>query len=67
MPNLTEAQRAQRNLNAHAQATFARYHWHDRYAAQGGGTMDFWDKLTPEEKAFCSDAVREIQARVAIP
>lgn len=64
MPALTTAERTARNLNAHAEATFARFHWHDSYAKQGGGTMDFWDTLSRPQKAFCRDAVAEIQKRV---
>lgn len=53
-----------RNLNPTPAAVFAMYHWHDRYAyEQKGGTMDFWDSLTREEKAFCNRAVLDIKAR----
>ncbi len=57
---MTIAERTARNLNAHAAATFAMWHWHDRYAAQGGGVMDFWDSLTRREKVYCCDAVDAI-------
>lgn len=33
---------------------------HDRYAAQRGGVMDFWDSLPYRERAFCCDAVAAI-------
>jgi hypothetical protein len=58
--SLTIAERTARNLNPHAAATFAMWHWHERYADQGGGVMDFWDDLTRHEKQFCCDAVAAI-------
>lgn len=60
MTSLTMAERTRRNLNAHQAATFAMFHWHDRYAAQGGGVMDFWDGLNRREKTYCCDAVAAI-------
>ena len=61
---MTESERSQRNLNAHPAATFARFHWHDRYAEQRGGTMDFWDSLTQQEKRFCCEASEAIIAAI---
>lgn len=58
--SLTMTERATRNINAHQAATFARIHWGRRYSEQGGGTMDFWDTLSRSEKAFCCEAVADI-------
>lgn len=51
-----------RNLNPTPEAVFAMYHWHTRYAALGGGSMDFWDSLTKAEKLFCRDAINAIRS-----
>lgn len=58
---MTEAQRAKRNLDAHAAATFARIYWGKRYSEQRGGCMDFWDTLTASEKRFCREAAIDIR------
>lgn len=50
-----------RNLNPTPAARFAMYHWHEEYAAQHGGSMDFWDSLTRSEKAYCNRAVLDIK------
>lgn len=42
--------RTQRNLNPHKAARLAMLVWHDEYAAQGGGSMDFYDSLTAFQK-----------------
>ena len=49
-----------RNMNPTPEARFAMLHWHNEYAAQGGGSMDFYDKLTPRQKRYCEDAVQYI-------
>lgn len=49
-----------RNLNPHQSAVAAMWLWGERYAAQGGGSMDFWDSLTDSEKRLCRDMVRRI-------
>ena len=55
--------RDKQNLNPTAEARFAMRHWHDRYAAQHGGSMDFYlDVLTKQERQYCIDSVREIVA-----
>lgn len=51
----------QRNLRPTPEAVFAMYHWHEAYAAQRGGVMDFWDTLSDRDKRFCHDAVRAIR------
>lgn len=52
--------RAQRNLNPHKPAVAAMWLWGKRYSGQGGGSMDFWDSLTPSEKRLCRDMVKRI-------
>ena len=55
--NEIERKRARRNLNPHKPALLAMWLWGKRYAAQGGGSMDFWDKLTEQEKNSCRECV----------
>ncbi len=43
-------ERDRRNLNATAPAYVAMALYNKRYAAQNGGSMDFWDKLSAYEK-----------------
>lgn len=55
---------ALRNQHPTPAAVFAMFHWHDRYAEQSGGSMDFFDSLTPRERQFCADAVaRMVEAQ----
>lgn len=42
-----------RNLNPHAEARLAMALWDKEYAAQRGGSMDFWDGLSESRKALC--------------
>lgn len=35
--------------------------YHDEYAAQRGGPMDFWDELTEAQKRNCRERMREIE------
>jgi hypothetical protein len=51
-----------RNLTPHKAARFAMLHWHDRYASQNGGSMDFWYSLTSRERLYCREAILEIEA-----
>ncbi len=54
-------QRDRDNLNPTPEASFAMHHWHDRYAKQFGGTMDFYlDVITKRERAYCVQSVCEI-------
>ncbi len=52
--------RDRRNLTPTAPAVVAMNLWGQRYSEQNGGSMDFWDKLSAEEKKRC----HEIAARV---
>lgn len=47
--------RAERNLNPHREARLAMVIWGDEYAAQNGGSMDFWDTLSPGRKRQCRE------------
>lgn len=60
MNNRTEAQRAKRNLNPHAEARVAMLVWGERYSKQSGGSMDFYDSLTDSERNLCREWAREI-------
>lgn len=40
----------QRNLNPTHEARIAMIVWGDEYAAQSGGSMDFWDNLSDDRK-----------------
>ena len=60
---LTERDRATRNLNPHAEARVAMAIWSYEYAfKQSGGSMDFWDSLSPGQKRQCVDFVDKILA-----
>lgn len=50
-----------KNLNPTPEAVFAMHHWHNKYASQGGGSMDFYDNLTKLEKRYCARAVEAIE------
>lgn len=49
-----------RNLNPHKPAVAAMFIYGADYAAQGGGSMDFWDALSAYRKTVCREAVRKI-------
>jgi hypothetical protein len=51
---------ARRNLHPHRSARMAMYLYGSRYAAQNGGSMDFWDKLTESEKQTCRECVEKL-------
>ena len=44
-----------RNLNPHREARLAMIKWSAQYAAQGGGSMDFWDTLHESKKRLCRE------------
>ena len=50
-----------RNLNPHKQARAAMYLFGKRYAAQRGGSMDFWDSLSDSDKRLCRKLVEDIE------
>lgn len=56
-----DRERAQRNLNPHAEAQLAMALWSHEYAfEQNGGSMDFWDSRTARQKRICVDIVSDI-------
>lgn len=60
---MREQDRATRNLNPHAEARVAMAIWSFEYAfKQSGGSMDFWDSLSPGQKMRCVDIVDKILA-----
>jgi hypothetical protein len=60
MKELTERARAQRNLNPHKPALIAMWLWGSEYAAQGGGSMDFWDARTEGQKQICRQCLQRL-------
>ena len=50
-----------RNLNPHKAARAAMFLFANRYAGQGGGSMDFWDSLNKSDQGFCRRCVEEIE------
>ena len=49
-----------RNLNPTPEARLAMFKWGKRYSEQRGGSMDFWDSLTPSEQTLCREVVEQI-------
>lgn len=47
----------QRNLHPHAEARLAMAIWGEEYSKQRGGSMDFWDGLSPFRKSLCVQIV----------
>jgi hypothetical protein len=58
---VTEKERAQRNLNPHKPALVGMWLWSHEYSQQGGGSMDFWDKLSEDRKISCRDCVERLE------
>jgi hypothetical protein len=56
-----ERRRDTRNANPIAPARVAMAIWGDRYSAQRGGSMDFWDTLNPGDKSLCIDIAERIK------
>jgi hypothetical protein len=57
-----------RNLNPHKPAVMAMCIFSGRYAAQSGGSMDFWGSLSSGEQKTCRDLVARLeQAPVEVP
>jgi hypothetical protein len=53
--------RMQRNLHPHQAAVAAMYLYGAEYSKQGGGSMDFWDRLEPSRKRLCRRLVKDIK------
>jgi len=54
-------EQAARNLDPHASARAAMWLFGERYAAQRGGSLDFWDTLGAPEKRMARDCAKEIR------
>jgi hypothetical protein len=66
MSKTNDTMRTRRNLNPTPEARAAMWLWGKEYAAQGGGSMDFWDKLDASRQRLardCADSI--IDAAVA--
>jgi hypothetical protein len=50
-----------RNINPHAEAHLAMVMWGNEYCQQNGGSMDFWDALSPSRKTLCREMVEKIK------
>ena len=60
-PGTSAAAQAKRNLNPHKPARVAMILWNEKYASQGGGSMDFWDRLSESDKKLCRDILQQIE------
>lgn len=56
-----ERKRDARNLSPHAEAIAAMHLWGAEYAAQSGGSMDFWDGLSLGRQKICQELVDRIK------
>lgn len=54
-------ERHSRNMDAHAPARAASWLFSERYAAQRGGIMDFWDTLDAPERRMARECAKEIR------
>lgn len=50
-----------RNLNPHKPAVAAMCIWGAEYARQGGGSMDFWDRLDESRRRIARELVEYIE------
>jgi hypothetical protein len=50
-----------RNLNPTPEARVAMIIWGAEYAAQRGGSMDFWDSLSADRKRRCELVVKTLK------
>lgn len=66
MPNLNVLDMSpddpRRNLNPIPQAVVAMYLYGAEYAAQQGGSMDFWDRLDGRRKRWCKEISDDVIA-----
>ena len=51
-----------RNLNPTPAAQVARIIWGQEYAAQRGGTVDFWDQLSADRQRRCELVIEELES-----
>lgn len=57
-----DLERDRRNADPTAEALVAMCIWGAEYAAQGGGSMEFWDRLNRSRKDQCRRMVDRIRA-----
>lgn len=57
----SEEIRDHQNLNPHKEARMAMCIFGARYAAQSGGSMDFWRSLSTSDRKVCRDMVNAIE------
>ena len=69
MASLTPAERkhGRKNTDPHAEAHVAMTLWSNEYCQQNGGTIDFWDALSPERKTYCRELVARIKELPSAP
>ena len=58
---MKEQEQIHRNNDPHKPAVAAMYMWGAEYARQGGGSMDFWDKLSASRKTICRELVARLE------
>jgi hypothetical protein len=56
-----------RNLHPTAAARIAMIIWGKEYSEQRGGSMDFFDSLSPDARHRCELAVEDLQAEIGKP
>lgn len=57
---MTDTERAKKNLNPTPAACVAMIIWGEEYSNQGGGSMDFWDRLADDKKRRCELVVEKL-------
>ena len=62
MQSESEITNDRRNLDPAAEAVSAMYLYGHEYAAQRGGSMDFWDSLSASKKRICTEMVSKIKS-----
>ena len=55
----------ERNLNPVPEALVAMWIWGSEYAAQNGGSMDFYDRLSASRQRACARAVEQMKLALA--
>lgn len=57
---MKDEEKEKRNLDPHRSARCAMWLYGKRYSSQGGGSMDFWDRLSKSEKETCRRMAEQI-------
>jgi hypothetical protein len=61
MPRYRKLKNQTRNLNPHRAAKAAMWLYGKDYANQGGGSMDFWDRLPKHRKQTSIRMIKELE------